>query len=105
MQKLPAIKKGAPTPSTSKQVEKAESPIETENSNDSSEEEVIVQKKSPPKKLPDHPALAALPKRRLFKHKDVASGTYSSSNVALKSQQIIKVQKLISPHCIISLQR
>lgn len=71
------MKQNAPKPSTSRHVEEASSPEQTEEINeksDSPEEEEVVQKKPSPKKLPDHPALVALPKRRLFKHKDPGSG-------------------------------
>jgi hypothetical protein len=77
LQKILVMKQNAPVPSTSRHVEEARIPEQTEEikeTSDLSEEEEEVQKKSSPKKLPDHPALAVLPKRRLFKHKDPGSG-------------------------------
>lgn len=77
LQKLIATKQGGPEPSTSRQAERAASPKEASEEDESSDEpaeEVVKQTKVPPKKLPNHPALVTLPKRRLFKHKDVLSG-------------------------------
>jgi hypothetical protein len=93
LQKLQATEQNDPTPSTSRHVEEARSPEETEevqqSSDSTEEEEVVVKKKSPPKKLPDHPALVTLPKRRLFKHKDPGSG----KGLLIKSNILVTIYK------------